>query len=137
LEELNEVITKINLLINEHNNNIDQKETVKSTIKSTFWEIMRWDYDQTINSINADKVTSKSKTDALELALNNISTNISEQNIIISEQQKQTVNIEEAISNIKNSLVDLGITDFEIKKHSDNFYKIVRGEKEDKVFRSL
>lgn len=137
LEELNEVIAKINVLVTEHNKNIDQKETVKSTIKKTFWEIMRWDYDQTINSINTDKVSSKSKIDALETTLKDHSAKITTQNTIISEQQKQTVNIEEAIANIKNGLVDLGITDFEIKKHSDNLYKIVRGENEDKVFRSL
>lgn len=135
--ELNAIIKKINLLVQEHNKNIDQKETVKKNIKNTFWEIMRWDYDQTINAINADKTTSKSKTATLKLALEDNSTNIIAQNLIISEQQKQTVNIEEAISNIKNGLVDLGITDFEIKKHSENLYKIVRGTKEDKIFHSL
>ena len=137
LEELNEVIAKINALITVHNINIDQKETVKSTIKKAFWEIMRWDYDQTISSINTDKTSSKSKTDVLENTLNSYSEKISAQNSIISEQQKLTVNIEEAIDNIKKGLVDLGIMDFEIKKHADNLYKIVRGEKEDKVFHSL
>lgn len=70
LEELNEVIIKINLLITEHNNNIDQKEVVKSTIKKVFWEIMRWEYDQTISSINLEKITSKSKIDILKIELN-------------------------------------------------------------------
>lgn len=137
LEEINEVIQKINGLVTEHNKNIDQKETVKNNIKKTFWEIMRWDYDQTISSINADKTTSKSKTDALEVTLKDNSTKITVQNAIIAEQQKQTVNIEEAITNINNGLIDLGITDFKIQKYSDNFYKIVRGENQEKVFRSL
>lgn len=137
LEEINEVIQKINGLVTEHNKNIDQKETVKTNIKKTFWEIMRWDYDQTISSINADKTTSKSKTDALEVTLKDNSTKITAQNAIIAEQQKQTVNIEEAITNINNGLIDLGITDFKIQKYSDNFYKIVRGENQEKVFRSL
>lgn len=137
LEEVNAVIQKINALVSEHNKNIDQKDTVKTNIKNTFWEIMRWDYDQTISSINADKAMSKSKIDKLESLINENQQKITAQNIIISEQQKQTVNIEEAISNINNGLVDLGITDFEIEKHSDNFYKIVRGENQVKVFRSL
>lgn len=137
LDELNDIIAKINLLIVQHNNNIDQKETVKKRIKNTFWEIMRWNYDQTINSINNDKLTSKSTIDTLENFLKVSLSKISVQNTIISEQQKQTVNIEEAITNIKNGLVDLGIMDFEIKKYSENLYKIVRGENEDKVFRSL
>ncbi len=137
LEELNEIIQKINLLVAEHNKNIDQKAIVKSNIKKTFWEIMRWDYDQTVSSINAEKATSKSKTDTLIASVNDYSTKISEQNAIISEQQKQTVNIEEAVTNINNGLIDLGITDFEIKKYSENLYKIVRGENEERIFRSL
>ncbi|VTP96422.1 AAA family ATPase [Sphingobacterium daejeonense] len=137
LEELNEVIQKINLLVVEHNKNIDQKASVKSKIKNTFWELMRWDYDQTISSINADNATSKSKTDTLSASVNDYSTKISDQILIISEQQKQTVNIEEAVTNINNGLIDLGITDFKIKKYSENLYKIVRGENEERIFRSL
>ncbi|MCL8009439.1 AAA family ATPase, partial [Gelidibacter japonicus] len=137
LEELNDVILNINSLVKEHNKNIDQKATVKTKIKRTFWQIMRWDYDLTINSFKQDKATSKSKTDALDSSIKDYSSKISEQNAIIAEQQKQTVNIKEAITNINNGLVDLGITDFEIQKHSDNLYKIVRGESQEKVFRSL
>lgn len=137
LEEVNEVIQKINGLISEHNKNIEQKDKVKTSIKKTFWEIMRWDYDQVISSFNIDKAKSKNKTDILETALKDIVMRIAEQNTIIANQQKQTVNIEEAIANINNGLIDLGITDFEIKKHSDNFYKIVRGEDQERVFRSL
>lgn len=137
LEEINEVIQKINGLVTEHNKNIEQKETVKTNIKKTFWEIMRWDYDQTISSVKADKTISKIKTDALEVTLKDNSTKIKAQNAIIADQQKQTVNIEEAITNINNGLIDLGITDFKIQKYSDNFYKIVRGEIQEKVFRSL
>lgn len=137
LKDVNEVIQIINGLVSEHNQNIDQKDTVKANIKKTFWEIMRWDYDQIISSFNTDKAKSKNNTDTLETALKDIATKIAEQNTIIEEQQKQTVNIEEAIANINNGLIDLGITDFEITKHFDNFYKIVRGEDQEKVFRSL
>jgi len=137
LEEINDVINKINGLITEHNKNIDQKETVKTNIKKTFWEIMRWDYGQTVSSISADNITSKSKTDALEVILKGNSTKITVQKTIIAEQQKQTINIEEANTNINNGLIDLGITDFKIQKYSENFYNIVRGENQEKVFRSL
>lgn len=137
LEELNKVIQKINLLVAEHNKNIEQKATVKSNIKKTFWEIMRWDYDQTVSSINADKATSKSKKDTLSASVNDYSTKISEQNAIISEQQKQTINIEAAITNINHGLIDLGITDFKIIKYCENSYKVVRGEEKETVFRSL
>ncbi len=137
LQALNEIIQKINTLVADHNKNIAQTETVKSNIKNTFWEIMRWDYDQTINSFNSDNATSKIRTGSLESSIKDFSKKIDEQNTIISEQQKQTVNIEEAVTNINNGLIDLGITDFKIKKHSENLYKIVRGENEEKIFRSL
>ncbi|NUY81740.1 AAA family ATPase [Flavobacterium sp. MAH-1] len=137
LEELNEIIGRINLSIREHNKNIDQKDIVKSNIKKVFWDIMRWDYDQTVSSINADKSTSQIKIHSLETSLKVNSESIATQHAIISEEQKQTVNIESAIEKIRNGLNDLGITDFEIKKHSENLYKIVRRENEDKVFHSL
>ncbi|HTG64743.1 MAG TPA: AAA family ATPase [Flavobacterium sp.] len=137
LEELNEIILKINTIVEEHNKNIDQKATVKSNLKKTFWEIMRWEYDQTITSYNTDKITSKNKTDVLDVSIKTYGTKISEQNAIISVQQKQTVNIQEAVKNINDGLIDIGITDFKIKHYSDNLYKIVRGEHIDKVFRSL
>lgn len=98
---------------------------------------MRWEYDQDISSINSDKLISKSKIDKIEVILEDNITKTKKQNEIISEQQKNTVNIEKAIENIKDGLIDLGITDFEIKKYSENFYKIVRGDNEDEVFRSL
>lgn len=137
LKEVNEVIQQINELVAQHNKNIDQKGIVKANIKKSFWEIMRWDYDQIISFINEAKAKSKNKIGALNSLINDIATKITAQKAVISEQQKQTVNIEEAITNINNGLIDLAITDFEIKKHSDNLYQIVRGENQEKVFCSL
>lgn len=73
LQELNEVIQKINISITEHNKNIDESETIKSNIKTIFWEIMRWDYDQTISSFNTDKATSENKIDTLDISIENLS----------------------------------------------------------------
>lgn len=137
LEELNKVIAEINLLVDEHNKNIDQKEILKRNIKKSFWEIMRWEYDLTISSFKTKKLISQTKIDKIEYDIRQNLMNMDIQKRIISEQQKNTVNIGEAIENIKNGLIELGINDFEIKKHSDNFYKIVRGEKQDKIFHSL
>ncbi len=137
LEEINDVISKMNASILEHNNNIDQKATVKTTIKNTFWEIMRLDYDQTINSFLLDKSTSKIKSDSLNSSIKEYDTKISEKRSVISEQQKKTVNIEEAVASINYGLINLGIIDFKIENHSDNLYKIVRGENKERVFRSL
>lgn len=137
LEELNDIVIKINILIAEHNKNIEQKEIVKRNIKNTFWEIMRWEYDQTINAFKADRIASKSKIDLLDSSIKDYTTKIIAQNAIISEQQKQTINIEEAITNINNGLVDLGINNFEIRKHSESLYKIAREGSQERVFHSL
>lgn len=137
LEELNKVILGINLLVNEHNKNIDQKEVVRASIRKSFWVIMCWEYDLTISSFKTKKIISQTKIDKIEENIRQNSIKIDIQKTIISEQQKRTVNIDKAIENIKNGLIDLGINDFEIKKYSDNFYKIVRGDKEDKIFHSL
>lgn len=137
LSELNEVIQKINKHVTEHNIKIDQIETVRASIKKTFWDIMRFDYDQTINSFNDDKKASKTEIDKIDVELKDIELKIAEQNKVISEQHKQTINIEEAITNINNGLVDLGITEFKIQKHADNFYRIVRGVNQEKIFNTL
>lgn len=137
LEVINGIISKINASIKEHNDKIDKKATVKAEIKKTFWQIMRWDYDQTISSYLADKSTSKTKTDSLNTTIKDFGETILEQRSIISEQQKQTVNIEKAIANINDGLIDLGINDFKIENHEENLYKIVRGENKERVFRSL
>src|SRR5699024_232121 len=80
---------------------------------------------------------SKSKITTIENDLEKIKSKIRDQNKTILEQQKQTVNIDGAITSINNGLVDLGITDFKIEKYSDDFYKIVRGDNQEKIFRSL
>lgn len=137
LQELNDIIKKTNILIIEHNNNIDKKEILKSKIKKIFWENMRWHYDQTISSFKAEKIISIKNVESLEKEIKNLETKIGDQNVIITEQQKLTINIDEAIANINRNLMDLGIDDFKIIKYSENLYKIVRDENNDKVFRSL
>ena len=58
-------------------------------------------------------------------------------NETIREQQKNTVNIEKAITSINDGLADLGLDDFRIEKHSENLYKIVRGSQDSDTFQTL
>lgn len=137
LDEVNAVVEKINNLIVEHNRKIDQKDTAFEEIKTSFWGIMRWDYDQTISSLAADKAQSQKNIASINNSIQSFDTEIGKQKEIIIEQQKQTVNIEEAIININNGLIDLGIEDFKIKHHSENLYKIVREQNDNRIFHSL
>lgn len=137
LQELNKVIQEINTLVREHNKNIDEKESVRNSIKETFWSIMRWEYDQTINGFTLANSALENTVSKINTVIKDIDESIKKQKSIITEQQKQTVNIQEAVSNINSGLIDLGITDFKIKEHSVELYKIERGEDSEKIFRSL
>lgn len=59
-------------------------------------------------------------------SLENITSEISKEKQRKTQLQKNILNIEEPIENINNNLIDLGITNFSIQKHSENFYTIVR-----------
>ncbi len=137
VEELSSIITNVNKVIAEHNKKIDHKETALEEIKTAFWNIMRWDYDQTISSFISDKIASQKNLTLILKAIETLNSDIKKQRNIIIEQQKETINIAEAITNINNGLVELGIEDFKIKNHKDNLYKIVRGESEVRIFQSL
>jgi wobble nucleotide-excising tRNase len=137
LSEVNGIIENINKQVSEHNKKIDQKETALNDLKTDFWNSMRWEYDQTISSYIFDKAQSKKNIAGFKHAIEKLESDIQEQREIIIEQQKKTVNIEEAIANINFGLLDLGIHDFKIKKYDDNLYKIVREQNDNRVFLSL
>ena len=139
LEEINKVIRKINESISTHNDDIEQKTSIKKSIKDSFWQIMRWEHNQTIESYRSDKKVSDDRLVSLKSSINKCETNISKHESIISDQRKQTKNIEEAVENINSRLIEMGITDFNIEKDTGNKYKIVRGEnnENEEVFRSL
>lgn len=61
------------------------------------------------------------------------------QNSIILNNQKKTVNIDEAVNNIKRGLIDIGITDFTIEKYSedDALYHLKRDGTSGNVFKTL
>lgn len=137
INSINQFISEINKEISEHNNKIDNKETILSDIKLLFWNNMRWDYDQTIHTFTSYKIDIEKKIEDLIKQLSKIEEKINVQKQIIAEQQKKTVNIEEAIANINNKLLELGIDGFKIEKHSDVLYKIVRAEECDNIFQTL
>jgi wobble nucleotide-excising tRNase len=133
----NEFIDAINEEIKKNNEKIDNKEASLKEIKNQFWDIMRWDYDQTLGNIKSEENLNNKKQGDINKALTDIENKISEQKKIVQEQQKKTVNIEEAINNINNGLIELGIDGFKIERHSDVLYKLVRTEQCDDTFQTL
>ena len=137
IQEFNEVLTLINNDISSHNNRLDNIDSEMTSLKSEFWALMRWEYDQTITPYFVDEASSNKVISDASARKLNASTNAQKKRNEIAELQKSTVNIEEAVFNINNSLINLGITDFSIKRHCDELYRIVRASNSDAIFSSL
>ena len=134
---MRQLIESININIREHNLKIDNKDASLRQLKSKFWLIMRWDYDQIISSYQNDKNSIDLMVENLRADIKKIDDKIDNQNKIVSLYQKKTVNIEGAINSINSGLIDLGIDGFKIKKHSETYYKIERAEECDNTFQTL
>lgn len=137
IKKFNDFIDGLNKVISNHNSKIDNKDNTLADIKKQFWVLMRWDYDQTISVYLKDKTDIEKKIGELKTAEQEAEKSISTQKDIIAVQQKNTINIEQSINFINNGLVELGLDDFHIEKHSDNLYKIKRSEQDADIFHSL
>ncbi len=98
---------------------------------------MRWQYEQTLSRFEQDKKAYEQKSLDLEKEINVIKTTIYTEEQKIADAQRETVNIDEAIIAINNGLQEIGIDSFEIAKHSDSLYRIVRKNSSEDAFRSL
>jgi wobble nucleotide-excising tRNase len=122
LEELNTLISGINLKIADHNKKIANKGAAKDGIKNRFWQLMRWEYDQSISYYESLQSQLKTVNENYSTDLSKVNASLLEIGTHISEAQKATVNIDVAIRNINTELTNLGILDFQIKKHDDHLY---------------
>ena len=131
-----EVLNKINDAIRKQNDKIEQRETNLAKTKKEFWNRMRIDYDTVIMSYHSENQKLQTQKNEFDIKLNQINKDIEKEKSIIVKNQSLTVNIDDAIKNINASLLDLGISDFSIKKHDENLYTIIRDDNE-AVFKSL
>ncbi len=137
ISRLNNTANQLNILIDEHNNKLDNKASSLNEIKKRFWNLMRWEYDQTLSTYNKEH-TENEKVESEVISEQTAKTKeitACKQNI--SNLRKQTVNIEEAIENINNALIEIGLVGFSVIKHGDNLYKIARSDMDSEVFLSL
>lgn len=146
LQPINEIIESINSIIKNANNEItlynqriaDIKGS-KSKIRDSFWCLMRKEYNSVIELYAAnEKAYDQSVKNAqkeLQTKTYEINTNIA----LIEKNRKKTVNIDEAVENIKNGLIDIGITDFTIEKYSEEeaLYRLKREDLDEDVFKTL
>lgn len=137
LTGLNAVIQQINAKIIDHNDSIDQIDQVRKNIKAQFWQIMRWHYDSDIVAYNTEIQQLDTEIQNTKDKIKNAALRINTQKNAIVQLQKQTVNIDEAIGHINTTLLNIGVTGFQIEKDEEIFYKITRDEKKENVFISL
>lgn len=137
LDEFNNLVAEVNQKVREYNRRIDNKQSSLRQIEKDFWNIMRWDYDQTLSSYKKDSDEAGKAIAGVRKELSDVERRIGSQREIISEQQKNTQNIEEAIAHINSTLLELGIDTFHIAKHSDILYKVVRNDQDEDTFQSL
>ena len=137
VEELNALASSINLKIANHNRKIANKSAAKDGIKKQFWQLMRWEYDQSFSYYESLQGQLKTANDAYSTGLAKVNTSLVELESRITETQKATVNIDVAIGKINIELVNLGILDFHIKKHDDHLYQLERPGGGTNSFQSL
>ena len=137
VDELNALVTNINLKIAEHNKKIANKGAAKDGIKKQFWQFMRWEYDQSISYYQSLQNQLATINDNYSKSIAEVNSSLLELESRITEAQKATVNIDVAIGNINNELANLGILDFRIKKHNDHLYQLERTSGGVNTFQSL
>ena len=131
------MIHKTNIKIDKHNKKINNREKTKETIKNTFWQIMRWKFDDELKQYQSERKYINEKIGELERNIEEIDSEIRMQEEKIIQHQKNMINIEEAIQNINKELIELGIEGFCIKKHEEYSYKIVREGQENWEYSTL
>ncbi len=137
LQAFNDEVKIINTDINNYNNKLSNRESTLKGLKNRFWSIMRWQYDQTISRFDKDRLAANQKLKVLDESLKKIDNNVAATKSEIAIAQKETVNVDEAIDAINSSLIELGVDGFNIKKHSESLYRIVRAGQSEDAFRTL
>lgn len=125
--DLNDFLGEIKSKIIEHNEKVQNKAKTKQKIIKDFWELMRWEYDQTIVSHLTQKTRYESEKVWIEIKITEINGLQQVQREIVVDAQKDVINIDEAIDNINTELKLFWTEWFSIVKTDDwAWYKIYR-----------
>ena len=100
---------------------------------------MRNDFNSIIDLYIANEKAYEQSDKILQKEIQTKIFEINTKNELIEENRKKTVNIDEAVENIKNGLIDIGITDFTIEKYSEKeaLYRLKRDNSDEDVFKTL
>lgn len=134
---INDLIINLNDMVGVHNDKLANKEKTKNNIKSRFWTLMRWDYDQTISAYSQSASELKGEASKIDQEATKISADVNTSNSKIANLRKETVNIEESIEHINTGLMEIGIDGFSVVPHGENFYRVSRSTDQENAFHSL
>jgi len=139
IKRVNDIINEANKVIKDFNSKVAQLATVLRSLKDKFWTLIRIEYTQLISDYNRQykEFTTKKKT--LLLSRDQLQKQADELNIQIEAEQKNIVNIDDAVTHINSMLIDMGITDFKIVKSQigEGLYRIVRDNHHQSIFKTL
>jgi wobble nucleotide-excising tRNase len=135
--EINETADRMNKAVEAHNGRIANISQARKDIERRFWSLMRWDYDQSVAFHAALQLQITELNNEKNEKLADIDQSIRGFDLEIIEAQKQTINIDGAITKINSELVNVGILDFSIKRHGDHLYRLDRPDSSDNSFKSL
>lgn len=138
-KEINTIIEKANDKIKLYNGKIDNVQESLKAIKNRFWKLMKKQYSSVFTLYEAAKNNHMADEEEYKKNSEQIAKEIYQQQMLITQKQKETVNIDEAVENINKGLVDIGITDFIIEKYSDDnaLYRLKREGSRGNVFKTL
>jgi len=137
VEKLNVIIEAVNSAAKAHNEKINNKAKALNDIKSEFWKICRWEYDQTIVAYSASVKVLGDSLKARREELKPVEETISGLKQKMTDLQKDTVNVDAAVAVINARLADLGIDSFKIIRHGENTYRLSRNGTASEDFQSL
>lgn len=137
INSLNDIITKANNRIVEYNKSIANRDKSLADVKNKFWELMRKNYDQTIEGDKRAEKNYVTQKSSLEKEISIIEAEILAIQSKLINLRKKTVNIDASVDAINLRLSDLGISGFKIEKFDDTMYCLARDGKKNNIFRSL
>ncbi|WP_308582732.1 AAA family ATPase [uncultured Pseudomonas sp.] len=137
VDTINELVGGLNEHIEAHNAKLANKKKTRDDIRSRFWTLMRWDYDQTISAYTQSASELNVEASEISQEATKINTDVTASNGKLATLRKQTVNIEESIENINAGLVEIGIDGFSVVPHGENFYRVSRATDQVNAFHSL
>lgn len=130
LQELNEIIAKLNTAIEKNNNIISSRQAKQEECRSAVWRHMAFLVKDDIASYNTSLFTINTELQQLKAAIKKL---IDDGNILkaeITEISSQIVNIDSTMNSINKKLADSGFQGFKVQKKADepNKYEIIRDD---------